>query len=53
MSASDFFNLKTFEKGTHRKLSDGIDAHIFAEKRSAASVVVIVPNVVGKIHSYP
>ena len=54
MSPSDyFFNLKTLKKGTHRKLSDGIEAHIFAAKQSTASVVVIAPNAVGKIHSHP
>ena len=54
MSASDYFlNLKALEKGIHRKLSDGIDAHIFPAKQSMASVVVIAPNAVGKIHSHP
>ena len=54
MSASDyFFNIKSLEKGIHRKLSDGIDAHIFPAEQSMASVVVIAPNAVGKIHCHP
>ena len=54
MSAFDyFFNLKALEKGIPRKLSDGIDAHIFPAEQSMASVVIIAPNAVGKIHSHP
>ena len=54
MSALDyFFNLKALEKGIPRKLSDGVDAHIFPAEQSMASVVVIAPNAVGKIHSHP
>ena len=54
MSASDFFfNFKHLETGIHRKLSNGIDAHIFPGEQSMASVVVIAPNAVGKIHSHP
>ena len=54
MSASDyFFNFKYLETGIHRKLSNGIDAHIFPGEQSMASVVVIAPNAVGKIHSHP
>ena len=54
MLASDhFFNFKHLETGIHRKLSNGIDAHIFPGEQSMASVVVIAPNAVGKIHSHP
>ena len=54
MSALDyFFIVKALEKGIPRKLSGGIDAHIFPAEQSMASVVVIAPNAVGKIHSHP
>ena len=29
-----FINLKAFEKGNYRKLSDGLDAHIFPAEES-------------------
>ena len=48
-----FFNLKALEKGINRKFSNGLDAHIFPAEQSMASVVVIDPNVVVKIHSHP
>ena len=54
MSASNyFFNINALERGIHRKLTDGMEAHIFPAEQSMASVVVIEPNAVGTIHSHP
>jgi len=52
MSASDyFFNINALERGIHRKLTDGMEAHIFPAEQSMASVVVIAPNAVGTIRN--
>lgn len=51
--ADCFFSLGKLEAGIHRNLSDGIEAHIFPADQSMASVVIIAPGAIGKVHSHP
>ena len=50
---TNFFNIDNLSKGLERKLSNGINAHIFPGDQAMVSIVKIEPKAVGTVHEHP